>query len=92
MPAPGSVPLHRRVARLLESGDLRLIYGTAVPLAIVIGLIVALAFSGRTWLVAPLVLVLLILTGVVIVGFMQMLEEDEVEDLDEDDRDELPRG
>jgi archaellum biogenesis protein FlaJ (TadC family) len=90
--APRNVPLHRRVERMLESGDLRLIYGIAVPLAIVIGLIVALAFSGQTWLVAPLVLVLLILTGVVIVGFTQMLDEDEVEDLDEDGHGERPGG
>ena len=74
------VPLHERVERILESGDMRLIYGLAVPLLIAIGFIVALAFSGKTWLVAPLVLVIVALIGIIVIGFNQMLDDDEPDD------------
>jgi hypothetical protein len=78
------VPLHERVERILGSGDMRLIYGLAVPLLIAIGFIVALAFSGKTWLVAPLVLVIVALIGIIVVGFNQMLDDDAPEDDEEE--------
>jgi uncharacterized membrane protein len=77
-------PLHRRVEQLLQSGDMRLIYGIAVPLFVVIALIVALAISGRTILVIPLMLVVVVLTGVIMVGLNQMMSDDDEEDGEED--------
>lgn len=77
------VPLHERVERILGSGDMRLVYGLAVPLVIAVGFIVALAFSGKTWLVAPLVLVIVALIGIIVVGFNQMLEDEEPDDEEE---------
>lgn len=84
-PPPRSTPsLHRRVERLLQSGDMRLIYGMAVPLLIVVGLVIALAISGQTWLVIPLILVVIILTAVVMIGISQMLGDDENDEEDAD--------
>lgn len=79
-------PLHRRVERLLQSGDMRLIYGMAVPLLIVVGLIIALAISGQTWLVIPLILVVIILTAVVMIGIGQMLGDEDEDEEEEADR------
>jgi hypothetical protein len=73
-------PLHRRVESLLQTGDMRLIYGIFVPFVVVVGLIIALAFSGEELLVIPLMLVLVVMTGVVVVGLNQMMDEDEDDD------------
>jgi hypothetical protein len=68
--------LHEKVEWLFESGDLRLIYGMAVPLLAAVGLITAFAIVGEWWLLPPLMFVVLALTAVVIIGFSQMLDDD----------------
>ena len=73
------IPLHTRVERVLESGDMRLVYGVGIPFLLVIAGIVAAAVAQSMWLVAPLMIVVIALTGVVMVGFAQMLAEDEDE-------------
>lgn len=57
--------------------DARLLYGLLAPAAVVVLLIAALAFSPTWWLLAPLALVLVGLTGIVVAGTLQMLDEDE---------------
>jgi hypothetical protein len=69
---------------------MRLIYGMAVPLLIVVGLVIALAISGQTWLVVPLILVVIVLTAVVLIGIGQMLGDEDDEDAQEEARDPPP--
>jgi hypothetical protein len=73
------IPLHTRVERVLESGDMRLVYGVGIPFLLVIAGIVAAAVAQSMWLVAPLMIVVIALTAVVMIGFAQMLAEDEDE-------------
>ena len=65
--------LHSRLERSLGV-DVQLFYGLLVPATVVVVLIVGLALSPTWWLLAPLVLVLLGVTGIVIAGFLQMLD------------------
>ena len=68
-------PLHERVEHLLETGDLRLIYGLGVPLLVVVAGVSALAVAHATWLVIPLMAMVVALTGIVLVGIAQMLDD-----------------
>ena len=55
--------------------DMRLIYGMAVPILMVVGLIIVLALSPATWLVVAIVIMELAALGVVLTGFIGMLNE-----------------
>ena len=55
--------------------DMRLIYGFAVPILMVVGLIVILALSPATWLVVTIVVIELAALCVVMTGFIGMLDE-----------------
>jgi hypothetical protein len=55
--------------------DMRLVYGFAVPILMVVGLIVILALSPATWLVITILLVEVAALGVVVTGFVGMLNE-----------------
>ncbi len=55
--------------------DMRLIYGFAVPILMVVGLIVVLALSPATWLVITIVVIEVAALGVVLTGFIGMLNE-----------------
>ena len=68
-------PLHERVERVLETGDLRLIYGLGVPLLVVVAGVCAVAVAHSTWLVIPLITMVVALTGIVLVGVAQMLDD-----------------
>jgi hypothetical protein len=67
--------LHEKVEWLYGSGDVRLLYGMAVPVLAVCGLVALLALAPEWWLLPALMLVVLVLTVVVLVGFTQMLNE-----------------
>jgi hypothetical protein len=60
--------------------DMRLIYGMAVPILMVCGLIVILALSPATWLVIAVLLMEIALLAVVVLGFVGMLNEEEQDD------------
>lgn len=62
--------------------DIRLLYGIGVPALVLLGLIVVFALHASWWLLAGLVVCLLLLTGVVMIGFLQMLGEDDDDDED----------
>jgi hypothetical protein len=62
------------VERVLGA-DMRLVYGFAAPILMVIGVIVILALSPATWLVIAIVAVVLGALGVVLTGFIGMLNE-----------------
>ena len=68
-------PLHQRVERVLETCDLRLIYGLGVPLLVVVAGVSGVAVAHATWLVIPLMTMVVALTGIVLVGVAQMLED-----------------
>ena len=56
--------------------DMRLIYGMAVPILMVIGLVVILALSPAVWLVASIMVIELAMLVGVVYGFMGMMDED----------------
>jgi fatty acid desaturase len=67
--------LHERVENATSAGDLRLIYGLGIPLVAMVGFIAAAAVAGQVWLIAPLMLLVLGMTAIVLVGFAQMLDD-----------------
>ena len=62
--------------------DVRLLYGMLIPILMVCGLIILLALNPETWLVIAVVLFEAAALGVVVTGFLAMLNEDD--DTDED--------
>ena len=60
---------------------MRLIYGVAIPMIVVVDLIVLLALSPTAWLVGLLMLVEITALGLVIFAFMKMLDDDHDQDL-----------
>jgi len=63
--------------------DVRLLYGMVVPILIVSGLIVLLALSPQTWLQIAVLLVEIAALGVVVVGFVGILNDDGEEDTED---------
>ncbi len=64
--------------------DMRLLYGMAAPILMVVGLIILLALNPTTWLVVALVLLEIACLAVVVYGFVGMLDErSEDDDLDQ---------
>jgi hypothetical protein len=59
--------------------DMRLIYGLAVPLFMVVGLIVLLALNPTTWLVIGIVLLEVAALGLIVYGLMNMMRDDQEE-------------
>jgi hypothetical protein len=76
MPSTSHPPLNERVERVLETGDLRLVYGLGVPLLVIVAGVSALAVAHATWLVIPLMTMVVALTGIVLVGVARMLDDD----------------
>ena len=62
--------------------DARLLYGMLIPILMVSGLIILLALNPETWLVIAVVLFEAAALGVVITGFLAMLNEDDDTDVD----------
>jgi protein-S-isoprenylcysteine O-methyltransferase Ste14 len=67
------------VERMLGA-DMRLIYGMLVPILMVCGLIVALAFTPSPWLVGLIVLFELLGLTLVVYGFMVMMRDEDDDD------------
>jgi hypothetical protein len=67
------------VERVLGA-DMRLIYGFAVPILMVVGLIVILGLNPATWLVITIVVMEVAALCVVLTGFIGMLNEPDDED------------
>jgi hypothetical protein len=63
--------------------DMRLIYGFAVPILMVTGLVVILALTPATWLLVSIMVLEVAALCVVVTGFMGMLNEPADEDLSE---------
>jgi hypothetical protein len=55
--------------------DMRLIYGFLVPILMVVGVIVLLALSPATWLAVTILVIEVAALGVVLTGFVGMLNE-----------------
>lgn len=60
--------------------DMRLLYGMAVPILMIIGLIVVLALGPSTWLVIAVLVLELAALGVVMTGVIGMLSDGDEED------------
>jgi hypothetical protein len=67
--------LERRIG-----ADMRLIYGMLVPILMICGLIILLALNPQTWVVIIVLVFELVALGVVITGFMGMLNESDTDD------------
>ena len=87
-PTPSSPPssspfrgLERSVEHVLGA-DFRLVYGIAVPILMVIGLIILLALRPSTWLVVSVLLLEVAALAVVVVGFMGVLNDEDDEEPD----------
>ena len=61
----------------LFGADMRLIYGMAVPILMICGLIVLLALTPTTWLVIAVLILEVAALGVVLAGLFAMLNESE---------------
>ncbi len=66
--------LDRPVTRVLGA-DTRLLYGFAVPIFATIGFIIALAFTGQTWMAGAALVFLVIALVVVVFGIVGMINE-----------------
>ena len=73
------------MTRLLGA-DLRLIYGMAMPLLMIVGLVVLLALNPTTWLVVAIVLVEVAALGVIVAALLELMRDDP------DDENQLPAG
>lgn len=62
--------------------DVRLLYGMLVPILMICGLIILLALTPQTWLVIAVLLLEIAALGVVVTGFVGMLNESDGEDSD----------
>lgn len=60
--------------------DVRLLYGMVVPILMVCGLIVLLALSPQTWLQIAVLLVEIAALGVVVTGFLGIVDDKREED------------
>jgi hypothetical protein len=60
--------------------DARLLYGMVVPILMICGLIILLALDPQTWLVIAVLLLEVAALGIVITGFVGMLNEDDEDD------------
>jgi len=74
----------RSVERVLGV-DVRLLYGMLVPILMVSGLIVLLALSPQTWLQIAVLLVEIAALGVVVTGFVGILNDDDEQDTENPD-------
>jgi hypothetical protein len=63
------------MARLLGA-DLRLVYGMALPILMVVGLVVLLALNPTTWLVVAIMLVEVAALAVIVAGLLEMMRDD----------------
>lgn len=66
----------RSIERLIGA-DLRLVYGFAVPILMIVGLITVLALTPATWLVGLILILEIGALGIVVAGIMGMLSEDD---------------
>ena len=73
-------PLNDRVERI-TGADIRLLYGLGVPMLAATGFIIAYLLTDSLWLLAPVLLFIFLVTGVVIVGILQMLDESDTRDI-----------
>ncbi|MGA2924533.1 MAG: hypothetical protein ABSG43_00855 [Solirubrobacteraceae bacterium] len=65
----------------LFGADFRMIYGMAVPILMVIGMIVILALTPTTWLVVAIVLLEMAGLSTVVYGLFGMLNEREEDEI-----------
>ena len=66
-----------------SAGDSRMLYGMGGPLLAAVVLIVGFFLIGEMWLMPLMMLAVFVLTGLVLWGFTNMLDEDGDEDRDE---------
>ena len=83
-PSPTHAHEHRYIFRGFDQSvtrvlgaDARLLYGIAVPLLMIVGLIVVLALSPATWFVAVIVVFEIAALVLVVTGLLQMMSDEQ---------------
>ena len=69
--------LEAKVEHLFGTGDLRMIYGMGVPFLTLTFLIIAALVMQTVWLTAPLMVLIVVFSAVVLVGLNHMLDDQE---------------
>jgi hypothetical protein len=64
------------VTRMLGA-DLRLLYGIAIPILVIVGLIIVLALQPATWLVGAIVILEVGALAVVVTGLLEMMSDED---------------
>jgi fatty acid desaturase len=72
--------LHHRVERAYGTGDLRMLYGMAAPFLVAVVLEIAMIAAGASWLAAPMMLIVALLTAVVLLGLRHLLADEDGSD------------
>jgi len=72
----------RSIERVLGA-DMRLLYGMAIPVLMVVGMIIVLALSPATWLVVSILVLEVAALALVVYGLMGMLNETEEQDAED---------
>jgi hypothetical protein len=83
-PTPAQADHHRPLFRGFDESmtqilgaDLRLIYGLAVPIAMIVGLIILLALHPAKWIVAAVVVCEVAGLALIVSGLYAMMSDDE---------------
>ena len=85
--APSRPPIFRGFEDSVErtfGADMRLLYGLAAPILMIVGLIVVLALTPATWLVVAIIVLELAALAVVLTGVMGVLNDERDADPDAD--------
>lgn len=75
---------HRHILRGFDESmtemlgaDARLLYGMAVPILMIVGLIILLALNPAKWLVVAIVLLEIAALALVVAGLLEMMSDDD---------------
>jgi zinc transporter ZupT len=63
--------------------DMRMLYGMAIPVLMVVGMIIVLALSPATWLVISILVLEVAALALVVYGLMGLLNESEEQDAED---------
>ena len=83
-PTSAHADQHRHILRGFDESmtemlgaDARLLYGMAVPILMIVGLIILLALNPAKWLVVAIVLLEIAALALVVAGLLEMMSDDD---------------
>ncbi len=88
--APNQTHQHRPIFRGFDQSvtgmlgaDMRLLYGMAAPILMIVGLVILLALYPATWLVGAIVILEIAGLAVVVTAILEMMSDDEDDQLEQ---------